>query len=114
MGTVEQDTALYHAHIAELDRRYNAIAGPILEDLAHDILTGECEKEPLCNVLDGLDADTYSGLLSDLLKASGDDLILARDALYDRLLPYARERADESDELDRRVWEQDEADREGA
>ena len=114
MGTVEQDTALYHAHMADIDRRYNRLVDSVLESLVEDILSNDCKAITLADVMREADDKEYVGMLSNILNASGDALILARDEFYTWMEEKVREYAEESDELDRRVWEQDQADREDA
>ncbi len=113
MNPVETDLLNYMAAVDNATRRYDSLHQSELDDLVSDVMNGDCEKVTLASVLETYNACDYAGLIANVCNASGDDLILARDALDKWMTERVRDYCEESEELDRRIWERDEDERNG-
>lgn len=113
MNPVETDLSIYLGEIDNATRRYDSLHSEELEDLITDVLYDNCKAITLGDVLDDMNAKDLAPMLSKICTASGDDLILARDTLETWITERVRDYCDEHDELDRRIWERDESERNG-
>lgn len=113
MNPVETDLSIYLGEIDNATRRYDSLHQSELDDLVSDVMNGDCEKVTLASVLEGYNACDYAGLIANVCNASGDDLILARAALDKWITERVRDYCDEHDELDRRISERYESERNG-
>ena len=113
MNPVEVDLLNYMAAVDNATRRYDSLHDSVLDDLVSDVMTGNCERLTLAHVLEEHNAEEYAALIVAVCNASGDDLILAREELDTWMTAQVREYCEESEELDRRIWERDEDERNG-
>lgn len=113
MNPVEVDLSNFLDAEDKATRRHNCWHKSELDDLVDDVMTGNSERLTLADILDGVDPRDYAGKLINVCNSSGDDLITAREELDSWLNELVRSYCEESEELDRRILERDESERNG-